>query len=66
MSSSSKQPCPPAQEYINEGWEAALRELRQQAAHLEARGAHRAAVTLYDAIRLIRARGRDRAESTSD
>jgi hypothetical protein len=66
MSSSSQQPCPPAQDYINAGWEAALTELRQEAAQLEARGAHRAAVTLYDAIRLIRARGPDRAESTSD
>ena len=66
MSSSPKPPCQPAQDYINEGWEAALRELRQQAADLEERGAQRAAVTLYDAIRLIRARGRDRAESTSD
>ena len=40
-----------------ERFEAALRELRHQALHLEARGAHRAAVTLYDAIRIARAGG---------
>ena len=39
------------------GFEAALRELRHQALHLEERGAHRAAVTLYDAIRIARAGG---------
>jgi triphosphoribosyl-dephospho-CoA synthetase len=39
------------------GWEAALRELQHQAAHLEARGAVRGAVTLYDAIRIARAGG---------
>ena len=39
------------------GWDAALREIQHQAAHLEARGAHRAAVTLYDAIRIARAGG---------
>jgi len=39
------------------GWEAALRELQHQAAHLEARGAVRGAVTLYDAIRIVRAGG---------
>lgn len=36
------------------GWDAALQELQHQAAHLEARGAVRAAVTLYDAIRIAR------------
>jgi hypothetical protein len=41
----------------SEGWEAALRELQHQALHLEARGAHRAAVTLYDAIRIARLGG---------
>lgn len=46
-----------AQDYRKEGWEAALRELRQQAAELEARGALRTAVTLYDAIRIVRAQG---------
>lgn len=40
-----------------EGWEAALRELHHQAVHLEERGAHRAAVTLYDAIRIARLGG---------
>jgi hypothetical protein len=39
------------------GYEAALDELRHQALHLEARGAFRAAVTLYDAIRIARAGG---------
>jgi hypothetical protein len=39
------------------GWEAALRELQHQAQHLEARGAVRGAVTLYDAIRIARAGG---------
>jgi hypothetical protein len=43
--------------HVQEGFEAALRELRHQAVHLEARGAHRAAVTLYDAIRIARAGG---------
>ena len=42
---------------LQPGFEAALRELRHQAVHLEARGAHRAAVTLYDAIRIARAGG---------
>jgi hypothetical protein len=42
---------------LEPGFEAALRELRHQAIHLEARGAHRAAVTLYDAIRIARAGG---------
>jgi hypothetical protein len=43
--------------HVQAGWEAALRELHHQAAHLEARGALRAAVTLYDAIRITRAGG---------
>ena len=43
--------------FIQAGWEAALRELQHQATHLEARGALRAAVTLYDAIRITRAGG---------
>ena len=42
---------------IQQGFDAALRELRHQAVHLEARGALRAAVTLYDAIRIARAGG---------
>ncbi len=42
---------------LQAGWEAALRELQHQAGHLEARGAVRAAVTLYDAIRIARAGG---------
>jgi hypothetical protein len=41
-------------ELITQGWEAALRALRRQAAALEGRGATRAAVTLYDAIRIVR------------
>jgi len=41
------------------GWDAALRELQHQAQHLEARGAHRAAVTLYDVIRIARLGGLD-------
>jgi hypothetical protein len=39
------------------GWEAAIQEFLHQAVHLEARGAHRAAVTLYDAIRIARLGG---------
>ncbi|MBV8719993.1 MAG: hypothetical protein JO020_27210 [Chloroflexi bacterium] len=42
---------------LEPGFEAALRELRHQALHLEERGATRAAVTLYDAIRIARAGG---------
>lgn len=42
---------------IRAGWDAALHELQHQAAHLEARGAVRAAATLYDAIRIARAGG---------
>jgi hypothetical protein len=42
---------------LDAGFEAALQEFRHQAMHLEARGAHRAAVTLYDAIRIARAGG---------
>jgi hypothetical protein len=43
--------------FIQAGWEAALREIQHQATHLESRGALRAAVTLYDAIRITRAGG---------
>ncbi|HLZ22944.1 MAG TPA: hypothetical protein VKQ30_12550 [Ktedonobacterales bacterium] len=43
--------------YIQLGYEAALRELRHLAVHLEARGCNRVAVTLYDAIRIARAGG---------
>jgi hypothetical protein len=39
------------------GWEAALNELQHQAFHLEARGAVRGAITLYDAVRIARAGG---------
>jgi len=42
---------------VQQGFEAALRELQHQALHLEQRGANRAAVTLYDAIRITRAGG---------
>jgi hypothetical protein len=42
---------------IQAGWEAAMREFQHQATHLESRGALRAAVTLYDAIRIARAGG---------
>jgi hypothetical protein len=48
-----------------QGFDAALRELRHQAVHLEARGALRAAVTLYDAIRIARAGGLPCTEHTS-
>jgi triphosphoribosyl-dephospho-CoA synthetase len=47
----------PANIELRAGWEAALLELRHMAAHLEARGAFRGAVTLYDAIRIARAGG---------
>jgi hypothetical protein len=43
--------------FVQAGWEAALREIQHQATHLEARGAIRGAVTLYDAIRVARAGG---------
>ena len=43
--------------FVQAGWEAALREFQHQATHLETRGAVRAAVTLYDAIRIARAGG---------
>jgi hypothetical protein len=39
------------------GWEAALAELYHQAMHLETRGRVRAAVTLYDAVRIAHAGG---------
>ena len=48
---------PPGADYVKQGWEAALSELRHQAAQLEARGAIRSAVTLYDAIRIVEASG---------
>lgn len=51
-----------ATDYVKQGWEAALSELRHQAAQLEARGAIRSAVTLYDAIRLVEAGGLPREE----
>jgi hypothetical protein len=54
--SSTEKIAAPAYEYL-QGWEAALRELRHQAIHLEDRGAHRGATTLYDAIRIARAGG---------
>jgi hypothetical protein len=63
--SSSKRVGPPGSEsdsYLQPGWDAALRELQHQAAHLEARGALRAAVTLYDAIRIARSGGLDCGE----
>jgi hypothetical protein len=47
---------------VQQGFEAALRELQHQALHLEQRGAMRAAVTLYDAIRITRAGGLTCAE----
>jgi hypothetical protein len=50
-------PAPELDPHRKQGWEAALREMQHQAAHLEARGAHRAAVTLYDAIRIARLGG---------
>ena len=52
--------------HVQAGWEAALRELQHQAAHLEARGAVRGAVTLYDAIRIARAGGLNCEEHTTD
>jgi triphosphoribosyl-dephospho-CoA synthetase len=58
--STSEPDSSPAREHhshVQEGWEAALNELQHQAGHLEARGAHRAAVTLYDAIRIARLGG---------
>jgi hypothetical protein len=39
------------------GWEAALAEIRHLAQHLEARGAIRSAVTLFDAVRIARLGG---------
>ena len=42
---------------VMKGWELALREFQHQAAHLEARGAIRGAITLYDAIRIARLGG---------
>jgi hypothetical protein len=46
-----------ADRYVQLGFEAALKELRHQAVHLEERGAYGSAVTLYDAIRIVRAGG---------
>jgi hypothetical protein len=57
MSTTEQASSAAAHDPLREGWEAALRELQHQAVHLEARGAHRAAVTLYDAIRIARAGG---------
>jgi triphosphoribosyl-dephospho-CoA synthetase len=59
MSSPENAPLAASQDntFVQAGWEAALRELQHQATHLEARGALRAAVTLYDAIRIARAGG---------
>ncbi|MDQ3811708.1 MAG: hypothetical protein M3336_15615, partial [Chloroflexota bacterium] len=42
---------------MRRGWEAAIAELEHLAVHLEARGAFRGALTLYDAIRVARAGG---------
>ncbi|HEV7664354.1 MAG TPA: hypothetical protein VGQ62_12510 [Chloroflexota bacterium] len=50
---------------LQAGWEAALLEMRHLASHLEARGANRAAVTLYDAIRIARAGGLHCTEHTA-
>jgi hypothetical protein len=57
MTSTEQASSAAAHDSHRDGWEAALRELQHQAVHLEARGAHRAAVTLYDAIRIARAGG---------
>ena len=46
-----------ASDYVKQGWDAALSEMRHLAAQLEARGALRSAVTLYDAIRIVEAGG---------
>ena len=62
MSSPTNQSGPSAEHYVRLGWEAALRELHELATALEARGANRAAVTLYDAVRLVRARRREQEQ----
>lgn len=60
--SSPKRAGSAASDYVKQGWEAALTELRNLAAQLEARGAIRSAVTLYDAIRILEAEGLPREE----
>jgi hypothetical protein len=65
MASSTEPHSSTTPDYLKEGWEAALRELQRQAAHLEARGAVRAAVTLYDAIRIVRAHGPEGSDATT-
>lgn len=55
-------PPPSRGAHLLPGWNAALTELEHQAAHLEARGAYRAAVTLFDAIRIARLGGLQCAE----
>ncbi|GAC1321258.1 MAG: hypothetical protein NVSMB2_17850 [Chloroflexota bacterium] len=58
MSTSERlRPPGPRNAHLLPGWEAALLELEHQAAHLEARGAFRGAVTLYDAVRITRLGG---------
>jgi hypothetical protein len=57
MASTESFNSPAQRQFVTQGWEAALRALHNQALDLEARGANRAAVTLYDAIRIVRARG---------
>src|SRR5262249_15059500 len=47
---------------VQQGFDAALRELRHQAVHLEARGALRAAVTLDGPLPIPRAGGQPRTE----
>jgi hypothetical protein len=57
---SMSEPAAPALDFTPEmltGWQAALAELQHQAEHLESRGALRAAVTLFDAVRIARAGG---------
>jgi len=65
MSSTEQAITAAAHDPLREGWEAALRELQHQAIHLEKRGAHRAAVTLYDAIRIARSGGLNCEEHTT-
>jgi len=59
MSPSTRAGSQPAENntFVQAGWEAALQEIQHQATHLEARGALRGAVTLFDAIRIARAGG---------
>jgi hypothetical protein len=57
MPPTDHRPVPPFNAESRAGWEAALKEIEHQAAHLEERGATSAGAALREAVRIARAGG---------